>query len=33
MVNETEKSYDRVGLNNSSEDIFDKNRRVLINTQ
>ena len=29
MVNETEKSYDRVGLNNSSEDIFDKNRKSI----
>lgn len=29
MVNETEKSYDRAGLNNSSEDIFDKNRKSI----
>ena len=29
MVNETEKSYDRFGLNNSSEDIFDKNSKSI----
>lgn len=29
MVNETEKSYGRSGLNNSSEDITDKNRKSI----